>query len=421
MTSSLITALNEALEPLLKTPFKPTPLVVNGQKIPYMRLETPIEIDDLFSFLDAQTLFPKVYWENQEDGTFVGIGSALQLDSFPQFGSKEGPLFFGGSDFMKRRRKTWKDFPEAAYFLPLIMIEKREGKTYLCLNRVQENLNIRLIEKTRLPTLRKPINRLNFPSFDSWKQEVNGALQCIQREDYLKVVLARLTQLEFKEPLSPYAILNSLKGNNRFAFQFSSEMAFVGLSPETLYRRRNGKIESAAVAGTRPRGDSEEEDKRLMRELLGSSKEQREFQMVKNAIYETLFPFCETLEIRKEQVLKTETVQHLHHTFQGRLKSGIDDATLIHALHPTPAVGGLPKTETLLELAEREPFDRGWYAAPIGWVSPSGAHHLVGIRSALIEKNTLSLFAGTGIVSGSIPEKEWEELESKIKAYQDFL
>ena len=216
-------------------------------------------------------------------------------------------------------------------------------------------------------------------------------------------------------------MLKSLEGGNRFSFQFSPETTFIGASPETLYRRKNTLVESAAVAGTYPRGQTEEEDQTFMEALLANPKEQHEFQVVRNRVYEALAPLCTKLEMQDEKVLKTPTVQHLYHTFQGILKEAMDDAALIQALHPTPAVGGFPRKEAFYEIKNREYFDRGWYAAPIGWVSPSEAHHLVGIRSALIEKNLLRLFAGTGIVTGSIPSKEWDELEYKIKQYKGFL
>ncbi|MDJ0652226.1 MAG: isochorismate synthase [Simkaniaceae bacterium] len=421
MRNRLITPLNEILIALLKTPFKPEPLIVNGREIPYMRLENCIEIEDIFAFLEAQTLYPKVYWENPEDGAIVGLGSALALDSFPLFESQEGPRFFGGSDFMKRSRDTWGKFPETAYFLPLIEIEKRERGTFLCINRVQENVDLQLLQERPLKTLTTTIDRFDFPSFPTWKDAVNTVLQKIKREDYSKVVLARLTEFTFHESPSPYVLLKNLAGNNRFSFQFSSETAFIGVSPETLYRRKRSCIESAAVAGTRLRGKMEIEDAMLMNDLIKSPKEQHEVHVVKNSIYGALFPLCQNLEIQEQTVLQTPTVQHLYHTFQGTLKEGVRDAALIEALHPTPAVGGFPKKEALDEMARREPFDRGWYAAPIGWISPLEAHHLVGIRSALIDKNLLRLFAGTGIVLGSIPSKEWEELEHKIKQYVHLL
>ncbi|QVL56736.1 MAG: isochorismate synthase [Simkaniaceae bacterium] len=421
MRNRLITPPNDILAALLKTPFRPEVFKVNGKELSYMRLEIPIEIDDIFAFLEEQTLYPKVYWENPEDGIIAGMGKAIQLDHLPKFDSIEGPRFFGGSDFMQRERGTWGDFPETAYFLPLIEIEKRSYGTFLCVNRIEENLNIHLRQENSLATIGNNISRFDSPSFPVWEQEIREILQGIEREDFLKVVLARCTRFEFDKPLSPYTILKSLEGKNRFSFQFSPDSAFIGVSPETLYRRKQAIVESAAVAGTRPRGQTEEEDHTLTKDLLTNPKEQHEFQVVRNMVNKALAPLCKKLEMQDKKVLKTPTVQHLYHTFQGTLKEEMDDSALIQALHPTPAVGGSPRKEAFQEIKNRENFDRGWYAAPIGWVSPKEAHHLVGIRSALIEKNVLCLFAGTGIVMGSIPSKEWDELEHKIKQYKVFL
>ena len=90
-------------------------------------------------------------------------------------------------------------------------------------------------------------------------------------------------------------------------------------------------------------------------------------------------------------------------------------------MHPTPAVGGFPKEAAFMEIGKRETFDRGWYAAPIGYISPNQSHHLVAIRSALIEEDAIRLFAGTGLVNGSTPPREWDELEHKISQYMGIL
>lgn len=421
MRNRLITPPDVLLKALLKTPFRPETLTIDGKKHSYMRLEIPIEIDDLFAFMEAQTLYPKVYFENPRDGIRVGLGSTLMLDHLPVFDEKEGPRFYGGTDFMQRGRTTWEDFPETAYFLPLIEIEKRASGMILCLNRFEEKVDATLEMETSIQHDVNVTSRLDSPSYPVWEREVKEVLQGIRRDDYLKVVLARCTRFELDRPIKPFALLKQLEGKNRFVFQFSDRGAFVGLSPETLYRRKGSVVESAAVAGTRPRGKTEEEDQLLMEDLLANPKEQHEFQVVSQMVRNALKPLCTMVEMQDEKVLKTPTVQHLYHTFRGKLIEGTNDHALIEALHPTPAVGGMPREKALSEIEKRERFDRGWYAAPIGWVSPDEAHHLVGIRSALIEENILRLFAGTGIVLGSVPSKEWEELEQKIRQYVNVL
>ncbi len=114
-------------------------------------------------------------------------------------------------------------------------------------------------------------------------------------------------------------------------------------------------------------------------------------------------------------------VQHLHSYIEGILKNHDADAALIEALHPTPAVGGAPRHKALAWLAAHEPFDRGVYAAPVGWVGFDDAEFCVGIRSGLIEGNTLALYSGAGIVPGSSAAAEWEEIEAKMSSFLEAL
>ena len=110
-------------------------------------------------------------------------------------------------------------------------------------------------------------------------------------------------------------------------------------------------------------------------------------------------------------------VAHLHSIFEGRLKAGLGDEELIQALHPTPAMGGFPQKNAYDWIVREEVFDRGSYSAPIGWVSPKASHLVVGIRSLFIDGKKMHLFSGAGIVGSSFAEKEWEELENKIKPF----
>ena len=97
------------------------------------------------------------------------------------------------------------------------------------------------------------------------------------------------------------------------------------------------------------------------------------------------------------------------------MKKPITDRELIEAFHPTPAVGGFPKRESLNILSSIEPFQRGWYASPVGWISANETHLVVAIRSLLLNESTLHLFAGAGIVADSIAKKEWEEIDHKMR------
>ena len=136
--------------------------------------------------------------------------------------------------------------------------------------------------------------------------------------------------------------------------------------------------------------------------------------MVEN-IKENLEKLCHTVDIDDEiTILKLSKIQHLRCRLQGILADDVSDAEIFKILHPTPAVGGSPTDQAIDAIKKLEPFDRGWYAAPLGWISQDAAEFVVGIRSGLVDHETLALFSGAGIVNGSTPDGEWTEIENKI-------
>ncbi len=248
-------------------------------------------------------------------------------------------------------------------------------------------------------------SRKDLPSKKSWVELVEQALSRIQEKCFDKVVLARQTTLHLRRPVDPYSLLRYLCNNTKraacFLLETAPDHAFVGATPEKLYTREGKKIIVDALAGTTPLGE----------------KERREFEFVKKFIEESLAPYCETFNWEEDRVLETTRMQHFFNRFLATLRKCVSDADLVALLHPTPAMAGLPQKEALEHLKKHEPFERGWYASPLGWISPDSANIAVGIRSALITPSELQLFAGAGIVEGSDPEKEWNELELKISQY----
>ncbi|MBM3192109.1 MAG: isochorismate synthase, partial [Chlamydiae bacterium] len=256
----------------------------------------------------------------------------------------------------------------------------------------------------------------DLPNKRQWHSLIKKAFESTSLK---KVVLARMTSLRFKDMLHPLSLLTYLDtrtlNSTLFAYIPSKEKAFLGASPELFYKRQGSTLSTAAVAGTRKRGTSQQEDAFLENELLHSEKDLEEFAFVVRFFEETLSSGCTRLHPSATMVKKTSTVQHLYKPFEALLKYPFQDEALISVLHPTPAVGGTPRKEALQFLQESEPFYRGYYAAPLGWVSSSITELIVAIRSSLVLNNTLTLFAGAGITKASDPEKEWEELNHKIK------
>ena len=116
-------------------------------------------------------------------------------------------------------------------------------------------------------------------------------------------------------------------------------------------------------------------------------------------------------------VLTLPSGHHLITKFQGQLKDGVNDEDILQFLHPTPALGGVPRQQAMAVIRKLEEFSRGWYGAPVGYVGLDWAEFVVGIRSGLASAKKLSVFAGAGIVQGSKASEEWDEVENKISIW----
>ncbi|MBU6446742.1 MAG: isochorismate synthase, partial [Verrucomicrobia bacterium] len=258
------------------------------------------------------------------------------------------------------------------------------------------------------------------------KEGVEKALQLIRRKVLEKVVLGRICILELAEAPDPFAIAAALKEKahgGAFVFCAQSEaMSFLGASPERLFVRKGRALLSEAIAGTRPRGQTAAIDEQLRSELLNSSKDLREFSPVQKYLQSALSPLCVApLIFSPISVHQTPNVQHLYSQCSGELKESITDEEILTSLHPTPALCGTPTLKAISLIRECEPFDRGLFGGAIGWSTPEHSEWIVGIRSCIIEGKKATLFSGTGIVEGSDPAEEWEELDHKLKLYDRIL
>jgi isochorismate synthase EntC len=162
----------------------------------------------------------------------------------------------------------------------------------------------------------------------------------------------------------------------------------------------------------------------LAAELLASVKNRAEHAMVHSALHQALVDLCDDVTSSDEPSLLTlPHVHHLHTAVHARLRPGHSLLELAGTLHPTPAVGGSAREPALRFLREHEQLDRGWYAAPIGWMGRNGGELAVALRSALVSAggHEATLFAGCGIVAGSDPAQELAESEIKLQPMQSAL
>lgn len=260
-----------------------------------------------------------------------------------------------------------------------------------------------------------------------YQQAVARALAEIGRGDYEKIVLARAQRLTTAEEFHPLGVLNHLRQHYPACYAFSvangAGQSFIGASPERLIRVAGGRMHTEALAGSAPRGASASEDAAFARALQQSDKDLREHRLVLGSITRRLADLGIRLEHADQpRVLGLANVQHLHTPISATLPDGVHILDLVERLHPTPAVGGTPRTPAVAAIARLEGFERGLYAGPIGWVDHrGGGEFFVGLRSALIDGHTALAYAGAGIVAGSEPEKEFAETELKFKALIEAL
>ncbi len=411
-------------------------LEINGHSYNYQHLTIEIAPVAIPLWLRAQTLFPKVCWmEKGGDVQRVALGNLLSFPSIPHISINSHPevRLYGGRQFASGSiDPSWHPFPSCAFWLPQFEIVQEKEHAVLHIHFINEDANPSAMRQLCFEEHASPWHgaileaRKDFPTYPDWEKIVAASLEKIENGLLEKVVVARKTRLLTDQKLDAYALLREMQTQAQkatvFSFQLTPEACFVGATPETLYRRQGVKIQTDAVASTRPRGETPEEDILLSKELLENPKEQREFAFVKQFIQTALEPLCTDMEWNDEDsVMQISHVQHICNHLTALLKNGVTDHDLIATLHPTPALGGKPRSRALALLAQLEPFQRGWYGAPVGYISSQEADIAVAIRSALIRGKEIDLYAGTGIVKGSHPEKEWDELEQKIKTFKKIL
>jgi menaquinone-specific isochorismate synthase len=254
---------------------------------------------------------------------------------------------------------------------------------------------------------------------DGYRSVVDRGLELVEAGELRKLVLAVRQQLLLAQPLDPLQLLAQLRqrqpGSCRFLWQQADGPALLGASPERLLTVRQGQLRSDALAGTAPVGPGAEQ-------LLHSDKDRREHELVVEAITDVLRQVdLVPRRPRHPRLARHGQLVHLHTPITAGLGEQ-QPLAVAAALHPTPAVAGLPRREAMAALRSLEPFERGYYAAPIGWIDCEGDTELrVAIRSGSLQGQHLELTAGAGLVRGSAVERELAEVALKLGVLQQQL
>lgn len=256
---------------------------------------------------------------------------------------------------------------------------------------------------------------------DGYKSAVGRIKDYIREGDAMQVVLSQRLSIPFEnEPLDLYRALRSLNPSPYMYFLDLGDFHIVGSSPEILTRVEDGEVTVRPIAGTRPRGKTEAEDKALEVELLADPKELAEHLMLIDLGRNDAGRVAEIGSVELTEKMLIERYSHVMHivsNVKGKLRSDMSAIDALRATFPAGTVSGAPKIRAMEIIDELEPVKRGVYSGAVGYLSWEGnMDTAIAIRTAVIKDKTLHIQAGAGIVADSVPQSEWDETMNKARA-----
>ncbi|SOC36661.1 isochorismate synthase [Ureibacillus acetophenoni] len=401
----------------------------------------------------------RFFWQNREKTfTLVGLGHAHVIENngnenrfdevekawmeltknIVKEEKEPQPILFGGFTFDPQNDESgeWDGFPQSYFTVATYQLVIQNDKAYVSIHLVTDQLDSRdqfeqlRMERDRLihaaqvkelKTYNKPV-MVNYDerNKEQYLQSVEMVSNLIQDKKAEKVVIARSLLMDFEDEITSPQVLSHVINEQPESYLFGLErndLLFFGASPERLVKVVNGHAYSSCVAGSVKRGKTAEADQMLGEELLNDPKNLGEHQHVVNMIVDTFAKNCIQYKVpKKPRLLKIRDIQHLFTPVEGTLLPKATILQLVKDLHPTPALGGVPRKEALTIIRNAESMNRGLYAAPLGWVDAEGnGEFAVAIRSASLKDNKAILYAGGGIVAESEAQSEYEETLVKFR------
>lgn len=290
---------------------------------------------------------------------------------------------------------------------------------------IQEIADMKKLIQTGTPKKHIPgVLRSEFkPLFDktTFCHMVERAKQYIREGDIFQVVLSNRLEAEFEGSLlDTYRVLRTLNPSP-YMFYFSSDaIEIAGASPETLVKLKDGELHTFPLAGTRPRGLNQEEDERLMQELLADEKERAEHNMLVDLGRNDLGRISRFGSVTVEKYMSIEKYSHVMHigsTVRGELREGLTAVDAIDSVLPAGTLSGAPKLRACEIINELERNKRGIYGGAIGYLDFTGnLDTCISIRLAFKKNGKVFVRSGAGIVADSVPETEYQECINKAKA-----
>ncbi|MDB9490553.1 isochorismate synthase [Dolichospermum circinale CS-534/05] len=360
------------------------------------------------------------------------ISISLQNQTFSQ------PHFFCTFSFFDHHEQSDYPFASATVFLPCWQIVLKNNCCTLIMNTtINSQVNItKLLDnlQSHLEIIKSLINysitidqlpincyRKITKNGNKFKNSVSSILEIIESQHLSKIVLADTLDVTNNQDFNLLQSLNNLRQLHPNCHVFSTSNGqgqnFIGASPERLISIHKQQLITDALAGSAPRGKTPIEDTTNANNLVNNTKEKHEHKLVLDFITQHLSQLGLFPQVLAPRLRKLSNIQHLWTPITAIVPNNIHPLQIISKLHPTPAVAGAARDIACTEIRRYENFERGLYAAPLGWVDGEGnCEFIVGIRSALIDGNYARLYAGAGIVAGSDPQKEFAEVQLKLQA-----
>lgn len=312
----------------------------------------------------------------------------------------------------------------------MLLLTHADPDQYDAYNQAVERLDklvVKLREFKAEPTVQKANKQVCEADFVSgftqerFEDAVRKAKEYIVAGDVMQVVLSQRLSIPYRaSALDLYRALRCLNPSPYMYYLNLDDFYIVGSSPEILVRLEDDIVTVRPIAGTRPRGNTREEDKQLEEDLLADPKELAEHLMLIDLGRNDAGRVAQigTVKLTDKMIIERYShVMHIVSNVTGKLQQGKDAFDVLAATFPAGTVSGAPKIRAMEIIEEIEPVKRGVYSGAIGYISWSGnLDTAIAIRTAIIKDNTLHIQAGAGIVYDSIPRNEWDETMNKGRA-----
>ncbi len=398
----------------------------------------PIDADIVDAFCSLQKGFTDqfVYYDKQRACRYLGLGrciafSGMEGVEYELEGSvAQPPVFFSFNRFDAENPKPtdelFEAFPRLRFMLPEVVLIENERGRMLQVNSLSAVYPGRIARFARQAASAQARVREAIPftletdSREEWRREVGSALSAIRGGRVEKVVLSRRQRLRAAHPFSSKDLLvNLIDGSARgtVVMYRYADVFFCGCTPELLVRKRGQLVESMCLAGTCPAGSDAAEAKRLAEGLMADGKNRAEHEHVVHFMREVLGRICHDVDIPKApQILPLRHVQHLHTPVSAKVLEGVELPEIVGDLHPTPAVAGTPVGEAKMLIRQIEGYNRGFFAGACGYIDGDGdGAFSVGLRTGVFDGEGGWVYAGCGIVEGSVADDEFDEIDMKLK------